>query len=400
MWAEGSSDLLKAESWTRSSALTAPTNPVDFGGPDNTWQEGNVVEAPSGELWNVLRVNSQSAAWYNKAAVVALDQGSRTMRFKQWVDGPFGTSKFAVRRDDSARYYALSTNVTAEAAKLGCCWSGPGDCRYNLVLSTSDDLLHWRVCRTLLHDDTGLSVADTCKYTGFEYPDWEFDGPDLVAGVRTAYRGAPTSNSANRMLSMRVKDFRAACKHDDGGAAAGAAPQHLVWPPPQHIEATGPPLLLSPAFAITSAHESGTLRAAIRRHSALASVAVAAAPSNAPRTRLRELRLKVVGERAQDESLDHATLYNYTLRVGGGAVATAEASSVYGAMYAMETFQQLLDGAEGAVRHSSILVNDSPDYVWRGLMVDAGRRFFPVETLKDLMATMAAAKLNVLHVRW
>ena len=34
----------------------------------------------------------------------------------------------------------------------------------------------------------------------------------------------------------------------------------------------------------------------------------------------------------------------------------------------------------------------------RGLMVDAGRRFFPMDTLEDLLTTMAANKLNVLHL--
>lgn len=31
-------------------------------------------------------------------------------------------------------------------------------------------------------------------------------------------------------------------------------------------------------------------------------------------------------------------------------------------------------------------------------MVDAGRRFFPMDTLLDLMTTMSANKLNVLHL--
>ena len=31
-------------------------------------------------------------------------------------------------------------------------------------------------------------------------------------------------------------------------------------------------------------------------------------------------------------------------------------------------------------------------------MVDAGRRFFPMDTLIDLMTTMSANKLNVLHL--
>lgn len=39
-----------------------------------------------------------------------------------------------------------------------------------------------------------------------------------------------------------------------------------------------------------------------------------------------------------------------------------------------------------------------PEYTWRGLMIDSGRRFFPVPLVKNLMDTMAANKMNVLHL--
>jgi hypothetical protein len=125
--------------------------------------------------------------------------------------GPFGSSKFLVRRDDgptpplgggkgaagkselvdvpipasaavhtSPRYYALSTNITAAAATMGSY-----SARNNLVLSTSTDLILWHVCETVLSDDTGLSPADSIAYTGFEYPDFIFHGKDIVAAVRT-----------------------------------------------------------------------------------------------------------------------------------------------------------------------------------------------------------------------
>ena len=39
-----------------------------------------------------------------------------------------------------------------------------------------------------------------------------------------------------------------------------------------------------------------------------------------------------------------------------------------------------------------------PEYKWRGLMIDSGRRFFPMPLVKNLMDTMAANKMNVLHL--
>eukprot|EP01052_Picozoa_sp_SAG31_P029144 SAG31_NODE_2874_length_4971_cov_9.677750_6_plen_75_part_00 len=64
-------------------------------------------------------------------------------------------------------------------------------------------------------------------------------------------------------------------------------------------------------------------------------------------------------------------------------------------MYAMETFTQLLDMESGTLLHSNVTVSDAPEYQWRGLMIDSGRRFFPMPLVKNLMDTMAANKMNV-----
>jgi hexosaminidase len=43
-------------------------------------------------------------------------------------------------------------------------------------------------------------------------------------------------------------------------------------------------------------------------------------------------------------------------------------------------------------------MQDSPGYGWRSLMIDTGRRFFPMPLVQNLLDTMAAVKLNVLHL--
>lgn len=83
--------------------------------------------------------------------------------------------------------------------------------RNNLVLGVSEDLLSWRVCETLLADDTGLSAVDSARYTGFEYPDFVFSGNDIVATIRTAYRGAVSSGSSNRITFLRVHNYADQC---------------------------------------------------------------------------------------------------------------------------------------------------------------------------------------------
>ena len=63
----------------------------------------------------------------------------------------------------------------------------------------------------LLSDDTGLSAADSIRYTGFHYVDWQFDGPggrDIVMAVRTAYRGAVSYHNSNRLTFKRIRGWR------------------------------------------------------------------------------------------------------------------------------------------------------------------------------------------------
>eukprot|EP00911_Craspedida_sp_UC1_P001200 UC1_evm2s907 len=112
-----------------------------------------------------------------------------------------------------------------------------------------------------------------------------------------------------------------------------------------------------------------------------------------------------------DEYLGMRTRYDYNLSVsaaaaegrvgsenGDGIMARARCISVYGCLYAMESFLQLIDSDKGEIVHSRIEVIDAPDYAWRGLMLDTGRRFFNMETVKDILTVMASAKLNVLHL--
>jgi hexosaminidase len=172
------------------------------------------------------------------------------------------------------------------------------------------------------------------------------------------------------------------------------------------MAASGAPLPLAADFAIVSPHaaDSARLAAAMNRVSTLLAPARTAAAAGAapPTSLLRTLELRVAD--GATEHLGLATKYDYKLTVdpdpsdGASSRAVATASSIYGAMYAMETFAQLVDWRTGTLRHARLAISDAPDYVWRGLMVDAGRRFVNMPTLKNLIDTMAAVKLNVLHL--
>jgi len=77
--------------------------------------------------------------------------------------------------------------------------------------------------------------------------------------------------------------------------------------------------------------------------------------------------------------------------------AFVNSQTVTGALRGLETFLQLVtaDGAGYYVPEAR--VGDRPRFPWRGLLIDVGRHFEPLEVIKRNLDAMAAVKLNVLH---
>lgn len=98
---------------------------------------------------------------------------------------------------------------------------------------------------------------------------------------------------------------------------------------------------------------------------------------------------------------------SYTLRIerrDGSSIiggATIEANTVYGALRALETFSQLctFDYGLKAVRiyKAPWYIQDEPRFAYRGLLIDTGRHYLPVDVIKQIIDSMSYAKLNVLH---
>ena len=78
--------------------------------------------------------------------------------------------------------------------------------------------------------------------------------------------------------------------------------------------------------------------------------------------------------------------------------ATLKAPTVVGALRGLETLLQLLDGDRDGFFLPAVMVDDAPRFPWRGLLIDVGRHFIPVEVIKRNLDGMAAVKLNVLHL--
>jgi len=179
-----------------------------------------------------------------------------------------------------------------------------------------------------------------------------------------------------------------------------------IWPPPQFIDASGESVQLHSTFSIETNHNSNRLLAAIKRYSNIISQIQSKSHNQNFRTSsiqsrlpaLLHLRLDVLNG---NEYLGENTHYDYRLQVRpGDSIVNANATSIYGAMYALESFVQLVRVGPGSamLMYSSVSVVDAPQYAWRGLMIDTGRRFFPMPLVKNLLDTLSANKMNVLHL--
>ena len=87
---------------------------------------------------------------------------------------------------------------------------------------------------------------------------------------------------------------------------------------------------------------------------------------------------------------------SYTLTVTDKQ-AHLEAATAVGALRGLETFLQLLEGDRNGYFIPAVSIQDQPRFRWRGLLIDSGRHFQPVEVIKRNLDGMAAVKLNVFH---
>jgi hexosaminidase len=170
-----------------------------------------------------------------------------------------------------------------------------------------------------------------------------------------------------------------------------------LLPQPAHLETSAGQFVLTEQFrASVSGFHDARLDAAIRRTlqqlrrrtgMPLADEAVNAGAGG-------QLTISVAGPGEAVQSI--AEDESYTLSVSPVTVHL-EASTVVGAMRGLQTLLQLVQPAGGSFGLPAVEIHDAPRFRWRGLMVDCGRHFEPVDELKRTLDAMAAVKLNVFH---
>lgn len=168
----------------------------------------------------------------------------------------------------------------------------------------------------------------------------------------------------------------------------------LIWPLPASVSLAGPPLPVSPVFTFKTSSSSGVLKRGITRYLEIILPQIRNVNVDYPLRSNQTLSELVLEVRSDNESLHVDTSYWYILEISNGK-ASIEAKTPYGALYGIETFSQLI--VNGSLMSSTVNIDDEPRYVHRGLMLDTGRRYFPLELVKNIVDGMSYVKLNVLH---
>ncbi len=98
---------------------------------------------------------------------------------------------------------------------------------------------------------------------------------------------------------------------------------------------------------------------------------------------------KAVQELGEDEA--------YDLEITNSG-ATLSAPNRLGILRGLQTFRQLVSTGPLGFVVPALSIQDQPRFAWRGLMIDVGRHFMPLDILRRNLDGMAAVKMNVLHL--
>jgi hexosaminidase len=172
---------------------------------------------------------------------------------------------------------------------------------------------------------------------------------------------------------------------------------NTLMPQPAHLSTQEGQFALTPSFAaITDRYRDVRLAAAMARTlDRLRTQTGISIPTSSPAAGTSGmLVVSVDGPGEILQSVDEDESYSLEVTSSG---AHLSAATVAGAMRGLETVQQLVQSDASGYFLPAVSIRDTPRFRWRGLMIDCGRHFMPVDVIRRTLDGMAAVKLNVFH---
>ncbi|KAF9418761.1 hypothetical protein BGZ94_009614 [Podila epigama] len=111
--------------------------------------------------------------------------------------------------------------------------------------------------------------------------------------------------------------------------------------------------------------------------------------------------VKTIEVKVEDlkSDLQHGVDETYSLEITAKGKGTIKAKTVWGALHALNTLNQIIisDGKKGLKIEQPVKIKDGPQYPHRGIMYDTGRNFYPVKDLEKQIDALVWAKVKVFH---
>jgi hexosaminidase len=180
-----------------------------------------------------------------------------------------------------------------------------------------------------------------------------------------------------------------------GAASLAKAQQLPLMPMPSHVDAGAGAFVVDGSFAVAleGYSEPRLVRA---RQRFLGTLSRETGIPFLPETQPDKPRFFIqtggpsqsVQQLGEDES--------YRLTVSTAEVHLAAANPL-GVLRGLQTFLQLVQITPQGFAAPAVTIDDQPRFPWRGLMIDSGRHFMPLDVIRRNLDGMEAVKLNVLH---
>jgi hexosaminidase len=104
--------------------------------------------------------------------------------------------------------------------------------------------------------------------------------------------------------------------------------------------------------------------------------------------------IKTAGPSAPVQQLGEDESYHLEITAGGALLI---APNPLGVLHGLQTFLQLVHSTPEGFAVAAVTIDDRPRFPWRGLMIDAGRHFMPLDVIRQNLDGMEAVKMNVFH---
>jgi len=179
------------------------------------------------------------------------------------------------------------------------------------------------------------------------------------------------------------------------GSASGFV--NTLMPQPSQMAAQEGRLVITQSFgAVTDHFRDARLDSAIAhclgRIENRTGVSIPRSPASDVTSAALVVSVEGAGETIQSIDEDES----YALEVTPSSTHL-RAATVVGAMHGLATLEQLIQSDASGYFIPAVTIHDTPRFRWRGLMIDCGRHFIPVDVLRRTLDGMESVKLNVFH---